>query len=126
MSTWFITGCSSGFGTEIAKAALTDGHNVVATARDAGKLKDLEKLGAYILSLDITAPDDEINKVVAQAVKKFGSIDILVNNAGYILEGAIEEAKYLNLIGFSIDTFLLHASNSSCTPLFLLLRIILR
>lgn len=93
MPTWFITGCSSGFGSEIAKTALADGHNVVATARDAGKLKDLEKLGAYILSLDITAPDDEIEKVVAQAVKKFGSLDILLNNAGYILEGAIEEAR---------------------------------
>lgn len=93
MPTWFITGCSSGFGTEIAKTALADGHNVVATARDAGKLKDLEKLGAYILSLDITAPDDEIENVVAQAVKKFGSLDILLNNAGYILEGAIEEAR---------------------------------
>lgn len=93
MSTWFITGCSSGFGSEIAKTALADGHNLVATARDAGKLKDLEKLGAYTLSLDITAPDEEIEKVVASAVKKFGGIDILINNAGYILEGAIEEVK---------------------------------
>ena len=93
MATWFITGCSSGFGTEIAKAALADGHNVVATARDAGKLRDLEARGAYVLSLDITAPDEEIEKVVADAVNKFGSVDILVNNAGYILEGAIEESK---------------------------------
>lgn len=93
MSTWFITGCSSGFGNEIAKTALADGHNVIATARDAKKLKDLETVGAYTLSLDITAPDTEIKKVVAQAVKKFGSISLLVNNAGYILEGAIEEAK---------------------------------
>lgn len=93
MLTWFITGCSSGFGTEIAKTAIADGHNVVATARDAGKLKDLETLGAYTLSLDITAPDHEIEKVVGQAITKFGSIEILVNNAGYILEGAIEESK---------------------------------
>ena len=93
MSTWFITGCSSGFGSEITKQALAEGHNVVATARDAGKLQDLEKLDAYTISLDVTAPDEEIEKVVAQAVRKFGSIDILLNNAGYILEGAIEEAR---------------------------------
>ena len=35
MSTWLITGCSSGLGRAFAEAALADGHNVVATARDA-------------------------------------------------------------------------------------------
>lgn len=94
MPTWLITGCSSGFGSEIAKMALAHGYNVVATARDAGKLHHLEKLGAYALSLDVTAPDHKIENIVAQAVNKFGSIDILVNNAGYILESAIEEARY--------------------------------
>ena len=93
MPTWFITGCSSGFGLEIAKAAIAKGDNVAATSRDATKLGELEKLGALVLSLDITASQKEINKVIDTAVEHFGSIDILINNAGYVLEGAVEEVR---------------------------------
>jgi NADP-dependent 3-hydroxy acid dehydrogenase YdfG len=39
---WFITGCSSGFGKEIAKHALEKGDAVVATARNIDSLSDLE------------------------------------------------------------------------------------
>lgn len=93
MPTWFITGCSSGFGLEIAKAAIAEGDKVAATSRDATKLGELKKLGALVLSLDITASTKEINKVVNKAVDTFGSIDILINNAGYVLEGAVEEVS---------------------------------
>lgn len=93
MPTWFITGCSSGFGLEIAKAAIAVGDKVVATSRDATKLGELEKLGALVLSVDIAAGDEEVNKAVNKAIDAFGSIDVLVNNAGYVLGGAVEEAK---------------------------------
>ena len=36
---WFVTGANSGFGTSIAKAALDAGDQVVATARNMGKLR---------------------------------------------------------------------------------------
>jgi len=52
-----ITGCSSGFGQEIALAALAYGERVVATARDPTKLKDLESRGAVIVALDVLAED---------------------------------------------------------------------
>lgn len=93
MPTWFITGCSSGFGLEIAKAAIAAGDNVAATSRDATKLGELKKLGALVLSLEITAGDDEVNKAVTKAIDAFGSIDFLINNAGYVLEGAVEEVR---------------------------------
>ena len=35
---WLITGAGRGLGVDIAKAALTAGHAVVATARDATKV----------------------------------------------------------------------------------------
>ena len=95
MSTWLITGCSSGFGREIAKAALARGDHVIATARDAAKIDDLKQLGAATLSLDITAGDVKVEKVIAEANKIYGTIDILVNNAGYILESAVEEARFV-------------------------------
>ncbi|RAO73525.1 uncharacterized protein BHQ10_009537 [Talaromyces amestolkiae] len=91
--TWFITGCSSGFGKAIAQAAHGLGDNVVATSRDAAKLEDLRKAGIFTVSLDVNAPKHNIEAVVAEAVKKYGTIDILVNNAGYILEGGIEEVS---------------------------------
>ncbi|KAI9739871.1 MAG: hypothetical protein M1818_004927 [Claussenomyces sp. TS43310] len=93
MPVWFITGCSSGFGSEIAKAALKRGDDVIATARNADKLSELKALGALTLSLDITSPMDKLSAAVEEGIKAFGTIDILVNNAGYILQGAIEEAS---------------------------------
>jgi NAD(P)-dependent dehydrogenase (short-subunit alcohol dehydrogenase family) len=56
--TWFITGAARGMGIDIAKAALSAGDNVVATARNAAKVTDA--LGEHdhllALSLDITSP----------------------------------------------------------------------
>lgn len=92
MPVWLITGCSSGFGFEIAKLALAHGDKVIATSRDVSKLSGLKDLGAATLSVNISASQDVLNKFVAEAVKMYGKIDILLNNAGYILEGAIEEA----------------------------------
>ena len=38
---WFITGCSSGFGRELAKLALSRGWRVVVTARHPVDVEDL-------------------------------------------------------------------------------------
>ncbi|KAL8731490.1 MAG: hypothetical protein Q9181_004277 [Wetmoreana brouardii] len=90
---WLITGCSSGFGQEIATAALAYGERVVATARDPAKLKDLESRGAMVIALDVLADDGELKKTVAKIIERTGQIDVLVNNAGYILTGAVEECS---------------------------------
>ena len=54
MKTWFITGCSSGFGRAIAEAALAAGHRVIATARDVRSIADLECEACRVLTLDVT------------------------------------------------------------------------
>ncbi|ATY60128.1 3-oxoacyl-(acyl-carrier) reductase [Cordyceps militaris] len=91
---WLITGCSSGFGREIALAALARGDTVVATARDPATLADLEVKGAIGQRLDVTDGDASLAAVVDDIVAKTGGrIDILVNNAGYILTGAVEECS---------------------------------
>jgi len=90
---WFITGCSSGFGRSLVKKVLKNGYNVVATARDIGKLADIEsEYGEKIrvVKLDVTN-NDQIPKVINSSVDTFGRIDVLVNNAGYGLVGALEE-----------------------------------
>ncbi len=90
--TWFITGASRGIGLEIAKAALQNGDNVVATARKAADavaaLGEQEQVLA--LDLDVTVPA-QIATAVEKAKARFGGIDVLVNNAGYGHIGIFEE-----------------------------------
>jgi NAD(P)-dependent dehydrogenase (short-subunit alcohol dehydrogenase family) len=93
MSRWFITGCSTGIGREIARAALEAGHSVAATARDASSVADfVEDFGdrAIALRLDVT-DRDQITAAVAATEAAFGGIDVLVNNAGYGYMAAVEE-----------------------------------
>ncbi|EOD49208.1 putative 3-oxoacyl-(acyl-carrier-protein) reductase protein [Neofusicoccum parvum UCRNP2] len=91
---WLITGCSSGFGQEIARAAAQSGDTVVATARDVSKLDGLTGPGIVKKRLDVLADDAAMRAVVDDVVGTVGRIDVLVNNAGYVLEGAIEECSY--------------------------------
>jgi NAD(P)-dependent dehydrogenase (short-subunit alcohol dehydrogenase family) len=88
---WLITGASSGFGRAIADAALQRGDAVVATARRAEALSDLQgRERAHVVSLDVT---DAVEReaAIADALERFGRIDVLVNNAGRTQVGAVEE-----------------------------------
>jgi len=99
MPLWLITGCSSGFGKEIAHYAIKKGDKVIATCRrDASRISDLKEAGATILELDISAPY-EVHQQFANTVldlpivKSNGGVDILVHNAGYVQMGAAEEVS---------------------------------
>jgi NAD(P)-dependent dehydrogenase (short-subunit alcohol dehydrogenase family) len=92
---WFITGCSTGFGRELAKLVLARGYRAVVTARDPGKIQDLVKgheARALALKLDVS-DKVEVTAAVKQAEAKFGSIDVLVNNAGFGYVAALEESE---------------------------------
>jgi NAD(P)-dependent dehydrogenase (short-subunit alcohol dehydrogenase family) len=87
---WLITGCSSGFGRELARVVLGHGHRVVATARNTNKLQEFAaNPNVLAAQLDVTDPG-QIAALVAQAQAHFGAIDVLVNNAGYLYFSAIE------------------------------------
>ena len=67
-SVWFITGCSTGFGRELAKQLLENDYRVVVTARDVNKVQDLVEINsenALAIALDVT---DEAQ--IKQAVEK--------------------------------------------------------
>jgi NAD(P)-dependent dehydrogenase (short-subunit alcohol dehydrogenase family) len=89
---WFITGAGRGMGVDIARAALSAGHAVVATGRNAKQVSSA--LGAQdnllTVKLDVTSLDDAKDAVRA-AVGRFGRIDVLVNNAGNFYAGFFEE-----------------------------------
>jgi NAD(P)-dependent dehydrogenase (short-subunit alcohol dehydrogenase family) len=91
---WFITGCSTGFGRELAKLVLDRGYRAVVTARDPAKVEDIAKDTdgrALVLELDVIDPV-EVDAAVKSAAKRFGRIDVLVNNAGIGYFGAVEES----------------------------------
>jgi NAD(P)-dependent dehydrogenase (short-subunit alcohol dehydrogenase family) len=92
---WLITGCSVGFGREIALAALAAGDRVIATARRPERLADLARTGGdrvATAALDVT-DSASIQAAVDATLDRFGRIDVLVNNAGYSVIGAIEETS---------------------------------
>ena len=90
---WFITGCSTGFGRELARLVLDRGWRAVVTARDKARVAELtEGAGdrALALSLDVVEAG-QIADGVHAATQRFGSIDVLVNNAGYGYQATVEE-----------------------------------
>ena len=92
---WLITGCSTGFGREIAIAALEKGPRVAVTARQLSAIEDIVAQYpdlAIGLPLDVT-DRDQIRNAVDQTEEHFGAIDVLVNNAGYGYMAALEEGE---------------------------------
>ena len=91
---WFITGCSTGFGRDLALALIKGGYRVAATARNPEDIADLALTGGdRVLALPLDVTDDtQAEAAIAQALALFGRIDVLVNNAGIGYFGAIEES----------------------------------
>jgi NAD(P)-dependent dehydrogenase (short-subunit alcohol dehydrogenase family) len=92
---WLITGCSTGFGRELAKLVLERGWKAVVTARNAEQVADIAKGHgdrALVLPLDVTRRE-QVAHVAREAARRFGRIDVLVNNAGYGYLAAIEEGE---------------------------------
>lgn len=92
--TWFVTGCSTGFGRAIAQHLISLGHNVAVTARNPDQIADLvagHPQTAMAIKLDVT-DQRQIDAAVAMATQRFGAIDVLVNNAGVGYFGAFEDS----------------------------------
>jgi NAD(P)-dependent dehydrogenase (short-subunit alcohol dehydrogenase family) len=93
VSTWLITGCSTGLGRALAEAVIGAGHNAVVTARNVTSVADLADAAperVLAVALDVTKPE-QVASAAEQAQQQFGSVDVLVNNAGYGYRGAVEE-----------------------------------
>ncbi|EFM18009.1 MULTISPECIES: oxidoreductase [Pantoea] len=89
---WLISGCSTGFGRELAQQTIARGFKVVVTARDTASIADLVEGhdNALAVALDVTQ-QLSIDQAVSAALDTFGTIDVLVNNAGYGYQSSVEE-----------------------------------
>ncbi|MGW1838782.1 3-oxoacyl-ACP reductase FabG [Streptomyces sp. NPDC002067] len=82
-----VTGATSGIGLAVTRLLARHGHRVYVCARTedavARTVKELQGEG---LEVDGTAADvgfkEDVQRLVAAAVERFGTIDVLVNNAG--------------------------------------------
>jgi NAD(P)-dependent dehydrogenase (short-subunit alcohol dehydrogenase family) len=79
-------------GQSFVKAALAEGHAVVATGRRPADVTRAvgERDDLLAVRLDVTSVD-EADAAVKAAVERFGRIDVVVNNAGASFKGFFEE-----------------------------------
>jgi NAD(P)-dependent dehydrogenase (short-subunit alcohol dehydrogenase family) len=87
-----VTGGSRGLGLVLCRELARRGARIVLCARDGEELErarqDLESRGADVLAVtcDIRIPAGA-ERLVADAVARFGGLDVLINNAGIIQVG---------------------------------------
>jgi NAD(P)-dependent dehydrogenase (short-subunit alcohol dehydrogenase family) len=95
-----ITGGSRGLGLAIASRFASQPVRLVLAARDRAELERAQALllerhphlhpgDFYLVAADLTHPS-ECDRLIAEALGRFGRIDILVNNAGIIEVGPAE------------------------------------
>ena len=80
-----VTGASKGIGLAIAKALVREGARVVAGARTADALTDIDRVTA--VALDLVAPEGP-SRLIARALDDHGRLDVLVNNVGAVQHAA--------------------------------------
>ena len=82
-----VTGAGAGMGKAIAQLFAAEGSKVVATDINQESLNTLKKAieaegGEVSILIANMAVEADIEKMIAFAVKTYGTLDILVNNAG--------------------------------------------
>lgn len=116
---WLITGCSTGFGRELATLAIARGDRVAVTARNKVQVAELATAHpdrVKALALDVTS-QAQIDTAVTEVTNAFGRIDVLVNNAGYGYQASIEEGEDAEIRAmFDANVFGLFALTRAVLP----------
>jgi NAD(P)-dependent dehydrogenase (short-subunit alcohol dehydrogenase family) len=87
-----ITGAGGGIGRATAVELSRAGFKTVLVGRTESKLRETQKLvpESMVVSANVTKLDD-VDRIVAQTLSRFGRIDALVNNAGVAHVLSIEQ-----------------------------------
>jgi 3-oxoacyl-[acyl-carrier protein] reductase len=87
-----VTGSSSGIGKAIALRYGAEGARVVVTARRLAlcerTVEQIKTKGgeAWAIQTDV-ADEQQVERLIAETVKRYGRLDVLVNNAGIVAGG---------------------------------------
>ena len=112
-----VTGAASGFGAEIARQYALEGAKVVvADVNGPGAAAVTAEIGGHAVAAtcDVTKRA-EIDAMVADTVKRFGTIDIVVNNAGWTHKNQplldVDEATFDKVYDINVKSifFMIHA-----------------
>ena len=113
-----ITGASRGIGKAIALLFAKEGAKIVVNYHAAEKeanevVKEISKIGSEAIAVKCdVSKEEEVKKMISEAIKKFGKIDVLVNNAGIVFDVPLFEKNVdhwnrtlgVNLIGVFLCT----------------------
>jgi 3-hydroxybutyrate dehydrogenase len=106
-----ITGGSRGIGRGIAEAFAAQGAAVVISGKSQAKGEQaLDEMGvgdrAMFVQTDVRQQAD-VNNLIDQAAKRYGSVDILVNNAGgsdrFALVHEMTDEAWQNALDFNLN-----------------------
>lgn len=87
-----VTGGASGIGLGIAKALKAEGCDVVIADIEAPRLSAAaETIGATAIETDVSRAED-VARLAASVIERFGRVDILCNNAGVAPKVRIQDA----------------------------------
>ena len=91
MPTVLITGANRGVGLALARQFLSNGYDVIGTAREPDKADELKAAGAKTMQLDVADPNS-----IAALKAGLGDtpLDYLVNNAGIASSTALGDLDY--------------------------------
>lgn len=106
-----ITGASQGIGQSVACHFAKLGLNLVLCARSVEKMNDLAKelrdrypeVSVMVIPCDVRDPA-QVQRVVHDALERFGRVDVLVNNAGVAPKVGLLQEMSLDDIHRTIDT----------------------
>ena len=101
-----ITGASQGIGEALVKGYRDRNFRVVASSRSIKPSSDPDIL---TIAGDIADPKTA-ERIVSQALERFGRIDTLVNNAGIFIAKpftAYTDEDYANMLGINLNGFFL-------------------
>lgn len=115
---FLITGASQGIGAALVSLAREQGHDVVFTGRDQGRIDSVAAgSGAHGIRADVARPEDN-QRTLEVCVDRMGGVDVLVNNAGV---GYLAEVGGIDMDGmralFDINVFGLVDLTNRVAPL---------
>ncbi len=96
--TCIVTGATAGIGRAIARELAHQGASLLLTGRNAAAGQDLAAqltrpaAEAVFLAADL-ADRAAADRLVDEALERFGKVDVLVNNAGILIDGTVEECS---------------------------------